>query len=230
MALGSWLGRAAGKVAEELPPELISVGLVHWLFGKRRETPTSPYVDVRGKFEADLIRIENEAGAPLQNIRRRLLEAKAEYRENRMVTLLTKIPDDFGIRKEVYLALDGAADEQFEQSLDDLEHDAVWQFLGRICHLAGPRLQAAYQLVDGLIKRFGESEAWKKAETVLKNLPAHRAEAHRWMRDYTDQLHTANEARKVRPEAPRKYRHFFSALVWLVLVMGAVVAVGLATH
>jgi|GEM_PF-6241120 len=163
--LGSWFGKTVEKLfVEELPAELAGAGLVSWALGKRKATPTGPYVDVRGQLYADITKIENEVGDKLSNLRARLEDARtnpdAPIGENKMVNLLAKIPAELETRKQVLLALDAAPDEEFTQALEFLEHDAIWQFLALIWKYAKPAFRHAWEFAKGVIEYICGTEVW----------------------------------------------------------------------
>ncbi len=161
----SWLGK---MFTEELPAEaaaLTGAGLISWAFGRRKTTPTGPYIDIRGQLYADITKIENEVGDKLANLRRRLEEARKGPKsepmaENKMVNLLAKIPSEYEARKQVLLALDAAPDEEFTQALAFLEHDAIWQFLALIWKYAQPAFQQAYNFAKKAAEYICGTKVW----------------------------------------------------------------------
>ena len=64
-----------------------------------------------------------------ENLRRRLREAKAVYRENKMMRLLMKIPTEH--RREQYILFDRMSDGEFEEELMYLENDTAAELAGR---------------------------------------------------------------------------------------------------
>lgn len=107
------------------------------------KTTEAVFRDLRGELLTDLAALPQE---DTRNLWRRHREASAAKRENRFVTLLTKIPREK--RAEIFVILDRASDEEFEQALNLLEHDVIPQFLGRVWQRAGKTLRPLVAEVD----------------------------------------------------------------------------------
>jgi len=130
-------------LGETLGKKLADVGVT--------KTTERIFEDKRGELMADILSIAPDN----QNLLRRHKEAIGEYRENRFVTLLAKIPrfefemeeselEEKGqkkkvkkeikkeVRREVLRNLDTLSDQDFKQYLELLEHDLVRQVLKRL--------------------------------------------------------------------------------------------------
>lgn len=101
--------------------------------------------DKRGELLADLAGMNS---GDTGNLVRRHRESIRHFRENRFVTLLCKIPKegDQG-RKATLKYLNGLGDEEFEQMLNLLENDVVWQWMHRAWLVGAP---VTRQSVDAL--------------------------------------------------------------------------------
>ena len=130
--LRDW-GRLVGKELWE-----VTKGATGEAIGKKvvEKTTEAVFRDLRGELEVDLNRLPWE---DTRNIRRRRREAKAQYRENRFVTLLAKIPRED--RAEMFVLLDRMTDEEFWEELDALEHDVIPQWIARVRQRVVKRLR-----------------------------------------------------------------------------------------
>lgn len=135
------------KVQDLIFPHLFSdltvAGIIYWFTGKQREgtAKDAPYVDVRGELLADML-----PRSDYPNLWRRHGEASVAKTENRFVTLLAKVPKrPVDLRKTVFPALEDMSDTEFNQALDALHQDALWQFLERVALHASPAFKAAWE-------------------------------------------------------------------------------------
>jgi hypothetical protein len=64
----------------------------------------------------------------------------------------------------------------------------------------------------------------------VAKFPQHREDAQQLMRHYAEDLRLQGELRRASPDKPRRFRHIFGALLWLVIVMGPIIIIGLLTR
>ena len=138
---GNFISRTANWLVTQAPDWLgdaLMGSLLLWFTGRARQGSgrDAPLVDVRGQVLADLL-----PRADYSTIWSRLEIAGRQRTENYMVSMLGKVPQ--GLRKDVYPALNAMSDEDFEQALELLHHDAVVQFCQRVALLASPTFQSA---------------------------------------------------------------------------------------
>ena len=223
MPLSTWL-RSVGTWAKEVvgteaPGAIIGDRLQSWVFGTHKAPePTKPRVDVRMQLYADIAKIEAE-GDELTNLWLRLNAAAKQHRENRMVTLLAKLPPEYEVRKQILLALDGMPEEKFDRALKLLEHDAVWQFLLLIWDHAGPALNTAITWLGVIADRLGDA-AMKEIREVRGS---HRAHTRAWMRAHTHILQSQTTAlRGMRRSQISWWQRDWVAVVGVLTALGII--------
>lgn len=135
------------KVQDLIFPHLFSdltvAGIIYWITGKQKDSTVkdAPYIDVRGELLADLLPRNT-----YPNLWRRHGEASVAKTENRFVTLLAKVPKrPVDLRKTVFPALEAMSDQEFNQALEELHHDRVWEFLQLVALHASPVFKAAWE-------------------------------------------------------------------------------------
>lgn len=165
-------------VPQEMIAREVSENLRAWLTG--RVSVESKKEDVRGQLLADLVTIQ----PPLENLRRRHREALATHRENRWVSLLIKVPHD--VRSVVLPALDAMWDEEFEQALELLEHDALMQFCQRIISKTSPAFRRAWEAIQPRLQQYIVPETGERFHRYTETVE----QEHNW------NLHRAQEARR----------------------------------
>lgn len=171
----------------------------------------------------------------------RLNKRDDPFKEDRIVDMFARcylIKED-DLRKVAFEVLGQAT---------DTERDAVLEFISKNRLATWYLLTKKYgrDMRDGFAKLYEKCKANPKltvlvgqvaesAKTlggglgqIIANLPAHRAEARAWMREYTERLRHEGELRRTSTDRPRRFRHLFSALLWVVVIMGLVFIVGLA--
>lgn len=137
--LRDW-GKIIGKELWE-----VTKGATGEAIGKKVVEKTNEIIfcDLRGELEVDLNKLP---WGETQNLRRRRREAKAQHRENRFVTLLTKIPREN--RAEMFVLFDRMTEEEFWEELNALEHDVIPQLLDRVWQRVGKTLRPLVVEVD----------------------------------------------------------------------------------
>lgn len=174
-ATGFW-----SKIQDLIFPHLFSdltvAGIIYWLTGKQKEgtAKDAPYIDVRGELLADML-----PRSAYPNLWRRHGEASVAKTENRFVKLLAKVPKrPVDLRKTVFPGLEAMSDAEFNQALEELHHDMIWQFLERVALHGGPVFKAAWEFVKklgGKIYTYAQDlDAWldQRAKVISGTGPA----------------------------------------------------------
>jgi hypothetical protein len=117
----------------------------------------------RADLLEDLRLMEQKNPRSTEHIWRRHKEATAKCQENRMVSLLCKIPcDENEGRIPTLEFLNGVSDERFWQALNLLEHDAFWQWTQRFRYNASKMTKRDF---DGLVINLQKGIGWTEEVT-----------------------------------------------------------------
>lgn len=152
----------------EIPGEIVAIPIameiLQWFTGRKKKHGENDtlLVDVRAQLLADLY---PEGKNPYPKIWARHKQASLVNEENCFVLLLAKIPHEpVNLRKVLFPVLNDLNDDQFNQALELLEHDALIQFLKRMAPHASSSFKKAWHIVELVLveaeKRKIKLEGW----------------------------------------------------------------------